>query len=161
MKIVAKEDVEAPIEKVFAAVSDFRRFERSAIRRGAKVKRLDSLDEPGAGVAWKAKFFTRGKQRAMHLEVVEFAAPERILLAAESDGMKGQILVELVALSRTRTRLRLVSELKPQTLSARLLVQSLKLARGSIQHRIETRLDEFAAMIEGRAPKSKKSRKKH
>ncbi len=160
MKIVAKEDIEAPIETVFANVSDFRRFERSAIRRGAKIKRLDMLEEPGTGMAWDASFFTRGKKRALHLEVESFDAPDKIGLDLSSDGMKGQVLVELVALSRTRTRLRLVTELKPQTLSARLLIQSLRLARGNIQQRIQNRLAELGAAIEGKAPPQKKTRNK-
>ena len=45
MKFVAHEDVEAPIEFVFEQVTDFAAIERSALRRGAEVQRVDDLNE--------------------------------------------------------------------------------------------------------------------
>lgn len=153
MKIVAKEDIEAPIDLVFERVSDFRSFERSAIRRGAEVSRKDRPAVTGAGASWDIRFDLRGKRREVGLEVVEFETPERMVMKIRSEGMKGNVLVDLVALSRSRTRLRIETEVKPKTLSARLLIQSLRLARGTIEKRLAERMAEFAASIE-QSPRS-------
>ncbi|PJE31532.1 Polyketide cyclase / dehydrase and lipid transport [Pseudooceanicola marinus] len=150
MKIVAKEDIEAPIADVFDRVTDFRSFERSAIRRGAEVTRKDRPAVTGVGAAWDVRFDLRGKRRDIGLEVTEFDAPERMVMKLRSEGMKGGVLVDLVALSRTRTRIRIETEIKPKTLSARLLIQSLRLARGTIEKRVAERMAEFAASIEGK-----------
>lgn len=147
MKIVAKEDIEAPIEKVFVKVTDFRTFERSALRRGASVTRIEA--EEDIPLSWDVAFPLRGKTRLFRLTTVDVNAPEHMHISAVSEGMTGRIQVDLVALSRSRTRLRIETEIKPQTLSARLLVQSLRLARGTLQQRLQERLVEFAASIEG------------
>lgn len=57
-------------------------------------------------------------------------------------------VVDLVALSRTRTRLFVSMELRPTTLSARLLLQSLRLAKGRLTGRLKTRMAEFGQRIE-------------
>ncbi|HAR54496.1 MAG TPA: hypothetical protein DCS45_21865, partial [Roseovarius nubinhibens] len=132
MKFSSKEDVEAPIDFVFAQVSDFASLERSALRRGAEVQRVDDLTSAGAGMAWDAAFEFRGKRRQTRLELVEYDAPNAMNFLSTSQALTADVAVELVALSRKRTRLQMTIDLKPQNLSARLLVQSLKLARGSI-----------------------------
>ncbi|QOL82424.1 SRPBCC family protein [Pseudooceanicola spongiae] len=146
MKIVAKQDIEAPIQKVFERATDFKNFERSAMRRGASVTRLEGEDD---AQVWDVAFPLRGKTRLFRLTVTDFDEPERMSMSAVSEGMAGSIQVDLVALSRSRTRLRVEIEVKPQTLSARLLVQSLRLARGSLQQRLQERLAEFTTAVEG------------
>jgi len=148
MKLVAKEDIEAPIERVFEAVSDVESFQRSAIRRGATVTRTDRLTAPGAGMSWDAAFDLRGRRREMTLKLVELDAPEAMRFEGRAGGLDIRFNVDLMSLARNRTRLRLELEVKPQTLSGRLLVQSMKLARGSLTKRMNLRLAEFAAGIE-------------
>ena len=70
-----KEDINAPIEQVFPHISDFAGFERSALRRGAEVARLDNLRTAGPGMKWDLKFNLRGKLRDVHMEMVHYAPP--------------------------------------------------------------------------------------
>ncbi|MFU1478906.1 SRPBCC family protein [Roseovarius sp. C7] len=150
MKFSSKEDVEAPIDFVFAQVSDFAALERSALRRGAEVQRVDDLTTTGAGMAWDAAFEFRGKRRQTEVEMVEYDAPNAMRFVSASQALSADVEVELVALSRGRTRLRMSIELRPQNLSARLLVQSLKLARGSLNRKFDKRMAGFARDIEQR-----------
>ncbi|MDV4143404.1 SRPBCC family protein [Shimia sp. FJ5] len=153
MKFKAKEDLEAPIEKVFDMLVDFERHERSALRRGIEISRDDASKKQGVGATWTASFKYRGKPRKARIEITEFERPNQITLAVKMQGMDAQVEFMLVALSKTRTRLSLMADLKPQTLSARLLLQSFKLARGSIMKRFEQRLATVARDMEDRAAK--------
>jgi len=148
MNFTASEDVEVPIDVLFARVTDFPAFERSALRRGAEISRTDSRAELGVGMAWDIKFMLRGKRRQVQSQLVRCDPPNTLHFRSKSDGMTSLFKVELVALSRTRTRLNLDLELTPQSLSARLLVQSLKLARGNLRRRLAKRLAAFARETE-------------
>ena len=148
MKFSTKEDIEAPIDHVFQALSDFEGFERSAMRRGAEIERVDKLGIPGVGMKWRVGFQMRGKPRLMMLELKRSDPPHSMEFLAESSGMDGVMIVDLVAMSRRRTRIGLDLELRPHSLSARLLVQSLKLARGNLNKRYRLRIAEFAKDME-------------
>ncbi|WP_163848604.1 SRPBCC family protein [Pseudooceanicola aestuarii] len=151
MKIAGKQDIAAPTAEVYAAVTDFEFFERSAIRRGARICRVEGDGHVARGTCWDTAFDLRGRTREMRLSVTDVVPAEKLAMLGESDGLKGHVLIDVVPLSPRRTRLRVELDLKPQTLSTRLLVQSLKLARGNIETRLSNRLAEFGAMIENRS----------
>lgn len=154
MKFSTREDIDAPIEQVFRELCDFDLFERQAIRRGADVERTDTLKTPGFGMTWKASFPLRGKRRDLELRMVRFDAPNEIGVDASSTGIDAQFAIELIALSRTRTRVTFGLELRPKNLSARLLIQSLKLAKGTLSKKFKLRVAEYARTLEDRLRKS-------
>ena len=150
MKFSTREDVEVPIDQAFALICDFDAYERSAMRRGAEVRRVDDLSKPGVGMKWAASFKLRGKKRNLELEMTRFDQPTEICVLSSTSGINGTGQIELLALSRGRTRILVEFELKPTNLSARLLVQSLKLAKNSLTKRYKLRVAEFAKNIEDR-----------
>jgi hypothetical protein len=154
MKFSTKEDIEAPIDAVFEMLCDFEGFERSAMRRGAEVQRVDTLTKPGVGMMWNAVFEMRGKRRELQAEMVTFDRPNDMVLESTSPGLIGQMSFELMALSRSRTRLNVELEVKPLTLSTRLLVQSMKLAKASLTRKYKLRVGEYAKGMEERYVKS-------
>ncbi|MEM8577685.1 MAG: SRPBCC family protein [Pseudomonadota bacterium] len=150
MKFSTREDVEAPIEATFDMLCDFENYERQALRRGAEVRRTDTRTSAGVGMRWQAQFVMRGRPRDLSLEMIEFQRPDVMGLTFESGGLTGTFQVDCLALSKTRTRINLAIELAPQTLSARLLVQSLKLAKTSLNKRFKLRVAEYAKQMEDR-----------
>ena len=109
MEFKSKEDLEAPIEKVFDLMVDFERHERSALRRGIEISRKDPDGAPGVGTTWEAHFKFRGKKRKADIRVVEFERPTQITLEAQIQGLGSRVEFSLVALSQSRTRLAMVA----------------------------------------------------
>lgn len=150
MKFSTREDIEAPIEHVWAQISNFDAFERQALRRGAEIARSDSQGAPGLGSEWEVKFVFRGKKREVEARISVFDRPNTMRMNSRSGGLDGEVLVELVALSPRRTRLQLTMDLHPRNLSARLLVQSLRFAKANLSKRFSDRVYDFAQDVEGR-----------
>jgi hypothetical protein len=150
MIFTTREDIEAPIDFVFAQVSDFAVLERSILRRGAEVQRKVDRTPPAAGMIWDTSFDLRGRQRQLEVTLTAYEPPSGMRFEGVAKSLNCDLVVELVALSRGRTRLALTSELKPQNLSARLMVQSLKLARGNVTKRFEMRVASYAKELEDR-----------
>jgi hypothetical protein len=75
-------------------------------------------------------------------------APTDVVIDLASNGLDGKTTVELVALSPQRTRLSVSIDLSAKSLSARLLLQSLKLAKSNLTNRFKKRVAEFSKGIE-------------
>lgn len=150
MQFTSKEDIEAPIEQVFAMLSEFESFERSAIRRGIEVIRTDEHTAPVAGYAWNARFKLRGKMRDLTLGLVTYDPPTVMRFESDSHGLDGIMTLDLMALSPRRTRMTVSLDLNPKTLAARLLVQSLKLAKGNLTKRFKLKVADYAKNMEDR-----------
>lgn len=148
MKLATKEDIEVPAEQVYDSLSDFVRFERSAMRRGAEVTRVDRLAETGPGLTWSIRFPVRGKMRRVLCELQRFDRPDAMGFVAESTGFNMWLNIGLVALSRNRTRMAVEFEIKPRTLTARLMLQSVRLNKASYYRRFEARIQKYACDIE-------------
>ena len=147
MKFSAREDIEAPIDQVYARVTDFATFERQMLRRGAEVRRVDAGQPARVGSAWDVAFTFRGRDRRLRATVTRMDAPTDVVVAIAANGMDGVTTVELVALSPRRTRLAVTIDLSARSLSARLLLQSLKLAKSNLSNRFKKRVSDFAAGI--------------
>jgi len=150
MRITTRQDIAAPIAQVFAEVTDATAFERQALRRGAEVRRLDRLPALAVGSSWRVAFSFRGREREAAVAVTRLEAPTLVSATIESGGLHGATVAELLALSRTTTRLVLTFDLEATTLTSRLLLQTLKLARGSLERRAEGRVATWAREVEAR-----------
>lgn len=150
MQFSSKEDIDAPISEVFAMLSEFEAYERSAIRRGIEVRRVDPSAPIAIGLAWDTRFTLRGKPRDVRLTLVGFEPPNSMRIEADSQGLDGTMTLDLLALSPRRTRMAVVLNLAPKTLSARLLVQSLKLAKSNLTKRFKLKVADHAKNLEDR-----------
>ena len=146
MKFSTKEDIEAPIDVVFEMLCDFEMFERGAMRRSAEVQWTDIKTVRGVGMMWRAMFNLRGKRRQVDIEMVTLDQPHEMVLECKSPGLFTTMTAELVALSKTRTRVMVVFDIKPLNL----LLQSIKLAKASMTEKYKLRVVEFAKSMEER-----------
>lgn len=156
MRLSTREDVEAPIGFVFDALCDFDTWERAALRRGADVQRLDGPVGTAPGAGWQVQFDFRGKTRGGELRLSEIEPPQKLRFTGTGGSFEGALEIDLLDLGPRRTRVTVISEAKPRTLSARIFLQSVKLGKAKLAKSYEQRIARFAADIEDRFSRSRK-----
>ncbi len=147
MKFSSREDIEVPVADAWAVLADFEGFERAAMRRGAEVQRKDEDGRP----AWSASFLFRGKRRNVLLRQDRAEPPGLLAFSGEGRHLGGTMSIELLELGPRRTRMTVTTDVRPISLAARLFLQSLKLARGRVVKKYQSRIAQLANMIEARA----------
>ena len=150
MKLVARYDVDVPIEFVWAEVTDFEAWERMAMRRGAEVTRTDRLTQKAAGMGWAISFPFRGQTRKATLAIPALTAPAALEVTGQSAMADAHVSIQLMDLTSSRTRIEVKTEIKPRTIAARLYVQGLRLARKKVDRQYSNRISQLAVEIEDR-----------
>jgi len=150
MELSTREDIEAPIDFVFEQVTDFPTFERSIMRRGADIERLKGDAKAAIGTRWQVKFLMRGSERKVNAEIVEIDGPSNITLHMTSKNADADMKIDLVPLSRARTRINVRVEASAKTIPAKLFFQSLRFARQKTLSRFKAVVMNFADDVEAK-----------
>lgn len=153
MILTTREDIDAPAEAVFAALTYFEGFERAAMRRGAEVTRADLPRAVLVGRGWRIRFDYRGKRRDLTAAITAHEAPNGIAFDLTGKTANARLAIDLLALSLRRTRVTVTLEIMPITLGARIFVQSMKLTRKRVNDRFAKRVKLFATTIDDKLRK--------
>lgn len=154
MKLTSRQDIEAPVAFVFEALRDFDAWERAALRRGADVARTDRLREVMPGLSWLVKFAYRGKERKLALRLTQLEQPTLLGFSGTGSSLDGLAGIDLMALASRRTRVSVTLDVRPKTIGARVILQSLRLAKARINRRFADRVGQYCSEIETRYRKS-------
>ena len=137
MKFKVADDVEAPVDWVWAGFTDFAAIEADIRAREAELSRVGDWKEAALGVAWRGSVPVRGKVRTIDARIAGFVPEERLLVDSRIGGMSCTYEVTFTPLAGGSTRVSVTLELKASTLSARLLLQTLKIARRKVIQRLD------------------------
>ena len=150
MRFATKQDIEAPIADVFNILSDFEGWERAAMRRGAEVARTDKLRTVGPGMLWATRILYRHKPRDIEIELTGIDPLTQLQFSAVSQAIEAVLVLDLMAFGSKRTRLHVTADVTPRSLTARLFLQSLRLARARVDRKFDQRIAQLAGNIETR-----------
>lgn len=137
MKFRVADDIEAPVDWVWGGFTDFAAIEADIRSRDADLLRVGDWRDAGLGVAWRGSVPVRGKVRPIEAKITAFVPNERMVIDSVIGGMACQYELTFQPLSDHVTRASVALELKASTLSARLLLQTLKIARRKVIQRLE------------------------
>lgn len=140
MKFKVTEDVDAPMAITWHRFTDFRSMEDDARGRGAEIARVGNWADLAEGVEWRGAVTVRGKRRTISSRVTRLLPEDLCVLDSRIGGMDCHYEMSFVALSPVVTRVGLTLELSASTLTARLILQTLKLARGRVMQRLQALL---------------------
>lgn len=147
MNFESKQDINAPAAHVFQQLANFDFYESYAMRVGAQVERLDSFAQPQPGMCWKIKGRFRGKDRDLELTLDSYAPPGTLSYICKTKSLIAVVKFDVTRLSHTETRLRATVDIQARGLSARVALQSAKLAKKTLDRKFDTRMRDFANNI--------------
>jgi hypothetical protein len=148
MQFSSVQDVNAPLDFVFQQMSDFESYESYGLRTGADVERSDNLTEKAAGMMWDVSGDFRGKRRNLEIELIDYRPDNLLKFFIKSKGVEAIATMESMALTRKQSRIKVTTLLKPKSISARLILQSAKLAKSSMNRKFNHRFWTYANYIE-------------
>ena len=148
MKLSTREDVRAPRDFVFERLTDFELIETLIRERGVGLTTSQDEDGPKPGKRWSASYAWRGRDFKTEAELQSITPPEAYVVKSLTGGVTCLAEVDLLSLDADRTRIFASLDFRPTTLSSRLLLQTLKLAKPRLTEKFESRLGKFAARIQ-------------
>lgn len=148
MRLHSVQDVHAPMSYVFQYMSNFETHLQTAAVYGALVVRTDTLDEIGVGATWHVDAKIRGKDREFDVELTSYSPDSNMEFMISSRNIDMDLKVKLAPAGGDETQVKIVTKSKPKSLSARLLVQSAKLAHKTISRRFDLRVQDLMGRIE-------------
>lgn len=151
MKFAATQEIALPAETVFAILSDFGAMEEAAEARGVLAIRLDGNGPVRIGSGWSVDFSYRGKMRNLQMELTDMTPPTTLSLAGKGGGFELGFAARVDGRGPRLAFLTLETELRPRTLGARLLLNSMRFGKRALTRRYERRLADFARAIENKA----------
>lgn len=137
MQFKTAEDIDAPIDVVWRHFTEFSGFEAEVQGRGAELTRVGNWKTAQEGVEWRGAVTIRGKRRAVSSKVTKLVEQDVCVIESRIGGMDCTYEMSFVALSPEVTRSALVLQLSASSLTARLLLQTLKLARVKVMQRMQ------------------------
>lgn len=158
MQFTSVQDINAPLDHVFEQISDFDSYEDYAMRIGANVERQDQLTSKAAGMCWNFQGELRGKERDIDIELTEYNPTQQLQFNCVSSGIAALVDMEVMALTKKQTRIKVKVNLTARSISARLVMQSAKLAKNSLQRKFNHRVWTYANYLEGTFNKKRRRR---
>ena len=147
MRLTAQTDIRAPLDRVWAALTDVDAVERAGLKRGVDVTRVDEGGPVAPGAEWRIAFDFRGRRRTAAARLLRLDPDEVIQAGVRGEGLESLAEAELIPLSPTTTRMHARVEFAAISFQGRLLLQTMKLARGGLQRRLDDRLDRFSRRL--------------
>lgn len=148
MRLKAIHQIKAPKDYVFERISDFDSFERYIHEIGGTADRTDDVAGIQPGMSWHISGTFRKKHREVDLTLDHFHPSDKIKYAVETENMNAAIFFELSDTAAGETELALFIDPEARNISARLVLQSVKLAKKTIEKRITSRIEAFGNRIE-------------
>ena len=135
-------DIQAPVETVFAALSEIETFPNRA--EGIAAVEILTEQKHGVGTRFRETRIMNGREAVAELEVTECVDNERIRIVCDQGGAVWDT-VFLVSPTETGTQLEMTMDAKPYKLMAKIMTP---LINGTIKKFVRRDMEELKAWCE-------------
>lgn len=148
MKLKVSDDVGRSADAAFTVITDYTPIENQLHDAGYKLARVGAWEVASLGAAWSGTGEIRGQRQDIEAEITGWEQGRAVTILVKIGGLRVSHTTRIIPLGEAAAQIEITAELKPRTLSARVFVQGLKLARGRILSAMERRLSSEIARIQ-------------
>lgn len=140
MKLISSEVYPVSAATAYARLTDFEALTHAMRANHIKVIWFRAGWPDGSETKWKLAFGFKGVHREVLAQITRVDKGHSYVVETDSDGVQAQVSVAVAAAEEGKARVTYTVDLSGQTVAARVMVQSLRLARGTLQDKLHGRL---------------------
>ncbi|MCC1492226.1 SRPBCC family protein [Cognatishimia sp. F0-27] len=148
MKFTSTTQIAAAPEHVFALLSDCDWIEARARNSGLDPKRVPPDAAFAVGTAWQMRSEVHGVVRDISVVVQDCTEPVRIGFLARAGGVEFVTALALAPHGTGGTVATVTVDVLAKSLSAKVLMQPMKVAKAQIARKLDARIAAYAAELE-------------
>lgn len=147
--------INVPQEFAFARATDFEKFEADGFGKLAPFEPVSEIRAPEIGARWKTSSEFQGRPRRFSLQLYTLEANQKMVLGNKSEkyDVESHFGFEPKGDEATEFTFHLIA--KAQSITARLILQTIQLARGRIESSMKSDFDAMATRMEAAYQASK------
>lgn len=148
MELSYNNTINVPQAFAFARATDFERFEKEGFGNLAPFEPKTDIRAPELGARWRTAAEFQGRPRWFSLELLELEAPGRLVLGNKSEKYDVEAHFLFEPADAQKTNFSFVLNAKAQSITGKLILQTIQLARARIVKSMQSDFDKMAKRME-------------
>jgi hypothetical protein len=140
--------INVPLHFAFARASDFERFEVEGFGALAPFEPRNNIRAPALGARWRTAAEFQGRPRRFSLELLEIVEPNMLVLGNKSEKYDVEARFAFTKAGAKSTKFDFTLNAKAQSITGKLILQTIQLARARIVKSMQTEFDKMAESME-------------
>ncbi|WP_172328516.1 SRPBCC family protein [Mangrovicoccus sp. HB161399] len=143
MRLHSRETYEVPAGQAFAALTDYEALTGILKGHGVQVAEFAPGWPDGTETRWRLGVGVKGMHRDVKLHVSEVRRGEGLTLAYESDGIFGDVRIDIEAEGPESCAIAYGIGVEARGIAAKLMLQPLRMAQGTMEQKLHGRVVNF------------------
>ena len=148
MELSYQSIINVPQAFAFERSTDFERFEAEGFGNLAMFEPRSEIRAPKIGARWRTAAEFQGRPRRFSLELFELDAPKKLVLGNKSEKYDIEAHFNFVELDAEKTEFTFKLDAKANSITAKLILQTIQLARSRIEKSMQEDFDEMGQRME-------------
>ena len=148
MELTYQRIINVPPAYAFARATDFERFEAEGFGNLAPFEPRNDIRAPELGARWRTAAEFQGRPRRFSLELIEMSGPERLVLGNKSDKYDVEAKMAFQDAPDGATAFSFTLTAMARSITAKLILQTIQLAKGRITKSMQADFDKMATQME-------------
>ncbi len=148
MELFYQSVIKVPQAFAFDRATDFERFETEGFGKLAPFEPRNDIRAPELGARWRTAAEFQGRPRRFSLQLLELADPGTMVLGNKSDKYDVEARFEFTEAGDETTTFDFSLNAKAQSITGKLILQTIQLARARIVKSMQADFDKMAERME-------------